>query len=449
MSTETPSTSKTTRIPDHTGTSTSGTPASTPPRFVQTLVAVFRFALPLIIIGLATLGAALLLSSRPEATRTDTEERPTLVETIVPTMGTEIAEIVGYGTVEPNRELMLQPEVGGRVVRMNDSLRSGGRIAAGDMLFAIDRRDYEIAVTQREAEVASAAVALQLEEARGSVAEREWELLGDSIETSKLGEQLARREPQRIEREASLKAARGRLEQAEIDLERTTVIAPFNGIVLADDIEIGQVVSPQTRAATIAGSDRFDVMVAVPLEKLAWVRADPTDPGNNSTAIVVQELGDGRTIRRKGRVDRIVGEVERAGRLAKVRVLVDDPLAAATATSLDSSSDVPLLLGSYVRVEIAGPLLEDVIELPRSVIRANETVWVMGRDGLLDIRPIDILVSRPDTVVIRTLLGPDEEIVASPLPVAIQDMMLERIDSTGRPGETREVDLSATTGGGS
>ncbi|MCP4836333.1 MAG: efflux RND transporter periplasmic adaptor subunit [Phycisphaera sp.] len=433
MSTETPTSSKTT----------------SPPRAVQTMVAVFRFALPLLILALATVGAVFLLSSRPEATRTDTEERPTLVETIVPVTATEIAEIVGYGTVEPNRELILQPEVGGRVVRMNDSLRSGGRIAAGDMLFAIDPRDYEIAVTQREAEVASAAVALQLEKARGSVAEREWELLGDSIETSDVGEQLARREPQRIEREAALAAARGRLEQAEIDLERATVIAPFNGIVLADDLEIGQVVSPQTRAATIAGSDRFDVMVAVPLEKLAWVRADPADPGNNSTAIVVQELGDGRTIRRRGRVDRIVGEVERAGRLAKVRVLVDDPLASVSDDRSDTSGDVPLLIGSYVRVEIAGPLLQDVIELPRSVVRANETVWVMNQKGLLDVRPIEILVSRPTTVVVRSLLGPDEEIVASPLPVAIQNMKLERIDSTGRPGETRELDLSGTTGGDS
>lgn len=433
MSTETPTSSKTT----------------SPPRAVQTMVAVFRFALPLLILALATVGAVFLLSSRPEATRTDTEERPALVETIVPVTATEIAEIVGYGTVEPNRELILQPEVGGRVVRMNDSLRSGGRIAAGEMLFAIDPRDYEIAVTQREAEVASAAVALQLETARGSVAEREWELLGDSIETSEIGEQLARREPQRIEREAALAAARGRLEQAEINLERATVVAPFNGIVLADDLEIGQVVSPQTRAATIAGSDRFDVMVAVPLEKLAWVRADPADPGNNSTAIVVQELGDGRTIRRKGRVDRIVGEVERAGRLAKVRVLVDDPLANVSDSRSDTFGDVPLLIGSYVRVEIAGPMLENVIELPRSVVRANETVWVMNRDGLLDVRPIDILVSRPTTVVIRSLLEPGEEIVASPLPVAVQNMKLERIDSTGRPGETLEIDLSDTTGGGS
>ena len=397
--------------------------------------------MPIVFVCLGILGAMALLSSSPEAVRTDLEPRAALVETLVPEVGSQVAEIVAYGTVEPNRELVLQPQVGGRVIRMNENVRSGGRVSAGEMLFTIDPRDYELAVTQREAEVANAAVALQLEEARGTVAQREWELLGDSIETSETGEQLARREPQRIEKEAALAAARGRLEQAELDLERTTVTAPFNGLVLADDIEIGQVVSPQTRAATIAGSDRFDVMVAVPLEKLPWIRADPNDPGSNSSAVVVQELGDGLTITRRGRVDRIVGEVERAGRLAKVRVLVDDPLAAMQGLDPGAPGDVPLLLGSYVRVEIAGPMLEDVMELPRSVIRAEETIWVMDSKNRLEIRPVEILVSRPDTVVVASILKPDEEIVASPLPVALEGMDLERIDGTGRPGENREVNL--------
>ena len=431
---------------DRTSTPSGGSSSSAPPpRPVRVVVEMVRFLMPFLILGLAILGAAALLSSSPEAVRNEYETRAALVETIVPETGSEIAEIVAYGTVEPHRELVLQPQVGGRVIRMNENIRSGGRVTAGEMLFAIDPRDYELAVTQREAEVANAAVALQLEEARGTVARREWELLGDSIETSEIGEQLARREPQRIEKEAALAAARGRLEQAELDLERTRVTAPFNGLVLADDIEIGQVVSPQTRAATIAGSDRFDVMVSVPLEKLPWIRADPADPGNNSPAIVVQELGDGLTIRRRGRVDRIVGEVERAGRLARVRVIVDDPLASIENVEPGSPGDVPLLLGSYVRVEIAGPILENVAELPRSVIRAEETIWIMNPDGRLEIRPVEILVSRPDTVVIRSILRPEEEIVASPLAVALEGMDLERIDGTGRPGENLEVDLSDTS----
>lgn len=421
-----------------------------PPTAVRAAVAILRFVVPIAIIAAAIFGATLLLAGRPEAERRAIEARPTLVETIIPESSSQIAEIVAYGTVEANRILTLQPQVGGQVVELNDDLREGGRIVAGETLLRIDPRDYEIAVVQREAEVANAAVALQLEEARGQVAEREWEMLGDSIAAGSSGSSLARREPQRIEKEAALAAARGRLAQAELDLERTGLSAPFNGLVLADDVEIGQVVGPQNRVATIVGTDRFDVVVAVPMDRLTWIRADPDHLADNSPAIVVQELGDGRTVRRVGRVDRIIGEVERSGRLARVRVAVEDPLGlAATPPSTDAdptdSKDLPLLLGSYVRVEIDGPSIDDVVELPRAVLRENDTVWVKDAEDRLRIQPVRIVVGRPRTVVVRSFLGPNEEIVASPLPVAIPGMPLERLDAAGTPGVGPET--GDTTGG--
>ena len=417
-----------------------------PPRMIRATIALIRLALPLLVMGIAILGAMYLLQSRPAAARIEAEPRAALVETIFASPGTEIAEIIAYGTVEPHRELLLQPQVGGQIVRINEDLRSGGRIPAGEMLFMIDPRDFEIAMIQREAEVANAAVALQLEEARGDVAQREWELLRDSIKVSDQNEGLALRGPQKIEKEAALAAARGRLEKAELDLERTTITAPFNGIVLADDIEIGQVVSPQTRAATIAGTDRFDVMVSVPLDKLEWIRANPGDPSGNSNARIIQELGDGRSVVRRGRVDRIVGEVERSGRLAKVRVLVEDPLGL-EASDEASRPGLPLLLGSYVRVEIDGPSFEDLVELPRSVIRDNGNVWIYAPDGRLRIRPAKIIVGRPDTVLVEAFLLPGEEIVASPLPSALPGMPLERIGAVGRPGLNTEASETAADRG--
>ena len=409
-----------------------------PPKPIRILVATLRVLLPLVVLAVSIVGAMLLLSSRPEAERRDVEVRSTLVETIVPTRGPQSIDIVGYGTVEPHRRLAVQPQVGGQVMELNDAVRVGGILRAGETILRIDPRDYELAVRQREADVANAAVALQLEEARGLVAAREWELLGESIETSELGRRLARREPQKVEKEAMLEASKGRLEQAELDLERTTLRTPFNSMVLEDSIEIGQVVSPQTRVATLVGTDRFDVIVAVPLDQLPLIRVDPTDPDRGSAASVVQELGEGETVRRQARVDRVIGEVERAGRLARVRVLVEDPLGLE-----DGAASIPLLVGSYVTVRIQGPEVQDVVELPRAVVRDNDTVWVMDADQELQIRPLDIVDGRPQTVVARLDLGPGEEIVTSPLPVAIPGMRLERRTSPGRLGPSTETTITA------
>lgn len=410
---------------------------SLPPAPIRWLVAFARVLVPLLFLAASIYGAMMLLAAKPEPERAEVESTTTLVETILPEPREDVAEIIAYGTIEPNRTLTLQSQVGGLVVGLNDALQPGGLVKAGERLLEIDPRDYELAVRQREADVANATVALRLETARGRVAEREWDLLGDSVETSEVGRELARRVPQRVEKEVMLEAAESRLEAAELALERTTVEAPFNGLVRADEVEIGQVVSPQSRIATIVGTDRFDVLVSIPLDKLDWLRIDPEDPASNSTARVILELGDGRRIERAGRVDRLLGEVERAGRLARVRVLVEDPL------GLDPTIDEtlePLLIGSYVRVEIAGPRVEDVLELPRAVVRDNQSIWVMDADRRLRFRDLDVIVGRPDTVLGRVALEPGDEIVSSPLPVAIPGMPLERLGGAGDAGGSAETD---------
>ena len=420
------------------GSTDPSTPAP-PPALIRWLVALTRVLIPLILLAASIYGAMLLLAAKPEPARAEVESTTTLVETIVPETREDVAEIIAYGTIEPNRTLTLQAQVGGLVIGLNEALQPGGLVKAGERLLEIDPRDYELAVRQREADVANATVALRLEGARGLVAQREWELLGDSVETSDVGRELARREPQRVEKEVMLEAAESRLEGALLALERTTVEAPFNGMVRQEEAEIGQVISPQSRIATIVGTDRFDVLVAVPLDKLDWIRIDPNDPAKNSSARIIVELGDGRRIERTGRVDRLLGEVERAGRLARVRILVEDPLGLRIDGTSDDARD-PLLLGMYVRVEIAGPRVEDVLELPRAVIRNNETIWVMDADGKLRFRDLAVIVGRPKTVLGRVALEPGDEIVSSPLPVAIPGMLLERIDAAGGVGGSAETD---------
>ena len=116
--------------------------SSPPPAAVRGIVAVLRFAVPVVVIVLAAFGANWLLAGRPEAARREIEVRATLVETLIPTSGSQVAEIVAYGTVEANRVLTLQSQVGGQVVELNDDLREGGRVTTDEPLLRIDPRDY-------------------------------------------------------------------------------------------------------------------------------------------------------------------------------------------------------------------------------------------------------------------------------------------------------------------
>lgn len=408
------------------------TTSPTSHRSVQIGVAIVRFILPILILAIAVTAAIMLVKSRPPAPRIDQAPRRTLVEAITPNVVNDRVLIIGFGTVESYRRLTIQPQVGGLVKKVDPSLITGGLVRKGDLLFQIDPRDFELVVEQRKADVADAKVGLQMAEAGRLVAEREWELLGGTIETTELGEQLARKEPQKREAEAMLSAAQSRLKLAELDLDRTKTTAPFNALVLQESVEVGQVISPLTPVATLVGTDNFEIVASIPIEKLPWIKANQNNPEQNSTATIVLELGDGQTVKRTARVARIGGEVERAGRLAKVILLLDDPLALAT-----DSTKQKLLLGSYVRVEIEGPEIEGVMELPRFLVHEKDTIWVITSDNTLEIRPIEVVSGRADIVFARVDLKPDEAIIASPLPVPIPGMPLERL------GEKKATSITA------
>lgn len=412
------------------GTGEQGSSKETPqaPVVIRVLVAIFRFCLPIVILAAGIFGAYILTRTQTGPPMKAVEKRSTLVETMIPKVRSDQAVITGFGTVEAHRRLNLQPQVGGKVSSISPSLVMGGMVSAESTLFQIEPEDYELTVQQRMADVTNAEVALQIAEASQLVAEREWKLLGETIESTDIGEQLARKEPQRLEAEAMLTAALGRLQLATLDLQRTTMIAPFNALVLDESIEIGQVIAPNNPVATLVGTDEFEVIASIPIAKLDWITIDPENPESNSQATVTLELGDGRSLVRSAMVSRLSGEVERSGRLAKVILLIEDPL------NLERDPGRGrLLLGSYVKIEIQGPEITGVVELPRSVVHEDDTIWVMDTNDELAIRTIEVVVGRPDTVLAKVQLSQGESIITSPLGVAISGMPLEQLGSGTPP----------------
>jgi membrane fusion protein (multidrug efflux system) len=402
---------------------------SQPPAFIRMAVAVVRFVLPIIVIAAAGYGSYLLIGARPKPERFDVAQRATLVETIAPELIEDRVMVTGFGTVEAHRLLRLQSQVSGEVLELNPSLMPGGMVHAGDMLLRVDPQDYEITVEQRKADVVNAEVDLQMAEAGSLVAQREWELLGETIETTDIGEKLARKEPQKLEAEAMLAASKGKLKLARLNLARTNIFAPFNGLVLEDNVEVGQIVSPSSSIATLVGTDEFEVVVSIPLAKLEWIIIDPDNPILNSKATVSLELGDGRALVREARVSRLSGQVERSGRLAKVILKVSDPI---NREGVDGRGS--LLLGSYVRVDIEGPVVTDVVEIPRAVLQENDTIWVMNAESELAFRSVEIVVGRTDTVLAKVSFDPGDRIITSPMGMAIEGMLLQRLDKVSGDG---------------
>ena len=117
---------------------------------------------------------------------------------------------------------------------------------------------------------------------------------------------------------------------------------------------------------------------------------------------------------------RALGEVDPRGRMLQVAVKVMDPF-----RLKDQDSQPPYLeVGMFVDIEFAGPILNDVVVLPRRALRDNRTVWVADSDGFLRERPVEIVRLAREQVVVRSGLEPGEKVVLTTLTGATDGMKL-------------------------
>ena len=287
----------------------------------------------------------------------------------------------------------------------------GGRVSKGDVLLRVDPRGYQAVVTQREAQVAQAELELQLEEGRRVVAEREWTMLGgDKADHS---EDIALRRPQLVNATAQVEGARAALAAAKLDLERTALRAPFNGVVLSEGVDLGQVVSSASQAVTLVGTDRARVEVQLPVEQLSAVAIPKGADDSGSLATVTQVLGTGHSVVRSTRVHRLVGKLDPQTRTASLTLLVDDP---------QGGPGLPLMPGAYVNVDIEGTDVESAVPVPRSAIYEGGLVWLVGADDRLQRRAVEIGFRSADDIYVTSGLEDGERLVTSPLSMPIEGM---------------------------
>lgn len=403
------------------------------------LVGLLRFLVPVLIIAVGVIGARAMLAGRKDPPRSERDARATFVETIPVVAKTRRVTLSAYGSVQANRSVDLQAQVAGRVTEQSAQLERGGIVKAGDLLLQIDRSDYELALRQEEAALARANFDLKLEEGRQVVAGREWKLLESSIEKNPLSEELALRKPHLAERQAAARAAQSRVDKAKLDLERTKLVAPFNAVILDENVEIGQLINTQSLVARLVCIDEFHVEASIPLRDLSWVQVPGRGGAAGSSVRIVHEVAEGQTVERTGEVVRLLGNVDPTGRMARVLVAVRDPLGVLTQENLDS----PLLIGEYLQVRIEGPDVEGLVAIPRRAVRERDQAWVKTAAGQLAFRQLEPIYSTASDVMVKNTFEPGDEIITTALELAIPGMPLTtelRIDkATAESANTSET----------
>lgn len=374
-----------------------------------------RRALQIVLPFLFVIGSVLVVVAMVRAFSTEaaTEQVliPRAVDVVVARPQSHAARIEATGTVEPDRQVDLVAQVQGRVIRALDGLAPGRPVSRGDVLATIDPRDYRNAVAQAESSLAQAELNLALEEGRAQQAVREWELLRSEAATP-----LARREPQLAAARAAVDSARAALDTAQLNLERTRVVAPFDGIVISESVEEGQLIGPGAPVVRMIGTDRFRVRVSVPVGALRWLPLPDARGNGGATADVVQPLPGGGSLTASGTVSRLLGELDAQTRTASLLVVLDRPV---------EGVDVPILPGAFVRVTLHGAARPGLVELPRIALQEDGSVLVADAESTLRRRPVEVAFSTRDHVYVAAGLTDGERVITTPLSLPLEGMALD------------------------
>jgi RND family efflux transporter MFP subunit len=374
-----------------------------------------RKIVSLLIVLLAAFLCWWLMRTAPVQT---TEEKPRsakIVKTISPLVKNHPISVSAYGSVIPARSLTIRPEITGRIISQHPALVPGGRITAGETLFTIDDADYQIALREARTALEEARSEIDLEAGRQIIAQRELEQLRKDLPESAINEDLVLRKPFKESTEARLERAAAAVTKAELDLSRTSVKAPFNAVVIEESVETGLLADSSSALVTFVGTDAFWVQASVPLCELKWIKLPTADqPGANAKVLV--STNDGPPLEWSGKVVRLLSDLEAEGRQARVLIEVPKPL--------DSNPAQPLLLGTYLRVEIDSGTLPDALEIPRTGLREGNRVWLVGPEKTLLIRDVEILWSREESVIISNTIAEGETLIISDLRAPLPGMAL-------------------------
>ena len=211
---------------------------------------------------------------------------------------------------------------------------------------------------------------------------------------------LARREPQLAEARASLESAKAQLQDAELALGRTAVVAPFDGRVREENVDVGQFASPGQTLGRVFATDIVEVALPITDDELGQLglplafAETSTTPGPE---VVFSAAVAGQQRQWTGRVTRTSASVNPQTRLINVIAELNDPYGAG------SDNGAPMAPGLFVSAEVAGTRIEGLLKAPRSAIRGGDNSFIgEPADGELRIFQVDLVHSSTEGAWFRS-----------------------------------------------
>lgn len=348
--------------------------------------------------------AVLLYLSRPPAQIAEPEYKPVSVDVVTAVKETVTVQVQAQGTVDALRETAIMSEVSGRIIETAEEFVVGGFVSEGDVLLRIDPRDYQTDLLRAQASVESAESNLVQEKGRAQVAKKEWERLPSGSQRSQEAKELYLRKPQLELAQAQLLAAMADLNTARDRLERTIISAPYNAVIRAKHSEIGQFVGVGSRLVDVFSVDQAEVRLPIPQSKLGYLDLPGVEGYSEENPIDLYTDVAGEIKHWPAMLHRTEGVFDDRSRVLYTVARIEDPYA------LKNPGREPLRLGTFVNANIEGRNFNDIVVLPRHILRAGNNLWIVDDNNILRNRQVSVLRTDGDDIFVSAGLAEGEQI---------------------------------------
>ena len=457
----------------------------------------FIYSIPFLILLSGVCAAAGLIWAMGKSPEKKKVERDfPLVETQEVLSYSDGLTLEAQGEVVPYREVSLAAEVPGRIAWKNADSLAGRYVEEGQLLIELDVADYDLEVKRVQQSIKENLISVEEVDIQKQnnaelldLAQQELEIENKDLErirslhaqraTSKAT--LDEAEQSRIralnavqlqqnqarvldKRRARLLQEKERLlvelEKAELDLRRTKVVSPMDGVIVEDPVEEGDFVQRGALLFRIEDISKVEVDFDLKLEELQWIwsgEAEAEARTVNSFALpplpvdVVLNI-DGRRYAWTGVLDRYDGAgLNAATRTIPCVAVVSEhrgkfevgPDTTEGQGDSDSFGKPPALMnGMFVSVRIPNiRASQSLIEIPITALRPGNKVWLL-EDGVLRVRTARVAQLSDDRVYLlanESGVGVGDQVIVSPLVLAVDGMHL--MDSAAGQGETASAGL--------
>lgn len=395
------------------------------------------------ILMLAVVVAFVLNFFKPEAEKKAVKDEFPLAEFVVARSELIAIPVVSQGSIKAKTYIKLVAEVSGRISQMAKLRFNGGFFKKGQLLLSIDDTDYRLAMVRADAQVTAAKQQLIRVQTEAGQARYDLKQIGRDPSKST---SYALREPQLAEAQANLQAAQAELEIAGLQMQRTRVLAPFDGRVMSKQVDVGQYVSTGTLLADIYSTEMVTVRLPLSLHQteLLGIQLTNNQQMVNSVKIKLIAESSSGNYQWLANMSHTEGEMDERNRLiylvAEVKSSFSRQQISEKNTMDESSKKPPLTPGMFVKAELSG-IKKHIIKLPRSVLRYGKNVWLINQQDQLKKQKIGILSKDRNYIYIKSGVQQGDRVIVNSIDFPVQGMSLSPLRANSAV-QTKAVSLN-------